>query len=132
MRAMAYLAGFPEGHVASLHEIGAAQDIPESFLAKILQSLVRGGLAASQRGARGGFALARPAGTITLRAIIEAVDGPISLNVCALTPEECDRSGTCRLHRAWVDAQEQLMGVLDAVTLDTVAPLPVDEAAPIL
>ena len=43
MRAMTYLARFPEGHVASLHDIGQAQDIPESFLAKILQSLVHAG-----------------------------------------------------------------------------------------
>ena len=54
VRAMTYLARYPEGHVASLHEIGEAQDIPESFLAKILQSLVRAGLTVSQRGAHGG------------------------------------------------------------------------------
>ena len=40
-RAMTYMARFPDGHVVSLHEIGQAQEIPESFLAKILQSLVR-------------------------------------------------------------------------------------------
>ena len=39
VRAMTYLARFPQGHVASLHDIGQAQDIPASFLAKILQSL---------------------------------------------------------------------------------------------
>jgi Rrf2 family transcriptional regulator, iron-sulfur cluster assembly transcription factor len=132
VRAMAYLAGFPMGHVASLHEIGAAQDIPESFLAKILQSLVHAGLALSQRGAHGGFALARPAETITLRAVIEAVDGPIALNLCALSAEECDRSGSCRVHRAWVSAQEQLMAVLESVTLDTVAAAPADVPAPVV
>ena len=58
VRAMTYLADVPDGHVASLREIGHAQDIPESFLAKILQSLVHAGLAKSRRGARGGFALA--------------------------------------------------------------------------
>ena len=78
VRAMTYLARFPEGHVASLRDIGRAQDIPESFLAKILQSLVRSGLAVSQRGAHGGFALARPAAGVTMRDIIEAVDGPIA------------------------------------------------------
>jgi Rrf2 family transcriptional regulator, iron-sulfur cluster assembly transcription factor len=130
VRAMAYLAAFPEGHVVSLHDIGAAQDIPESFLAKILQSLVHQGLAVSQRGAHGGFSLARPAETISLRAIIEAVDGPISLNVCVLWPEECERSGSCRVHRAWVQAQDRLMDVLDSVTLDTVAPAPAADPTP--
>ena len=122
IRAMTYLARFPEGHVASLHDIGQAQDIPESFLAKILQSLVHGGLALSQRGAHGGFALARPAGEITMRDVIEAVDGPVALNQCVLWPEDCERSGDCELHKAWMRAQDQLMDVLDTVTLRSLTP----------
>jgi Rrf2 family transcriptional regulator, iron-sulfur cluster assembly transcription factor len=125
VRAMAYLARFPDGHVASLRDIGVAQDIPESFLAKILQSLVHRGLAISQRGAHGGFALARPAAEITLRDVIEAVDGPISLNQCVLWPEDCDRSGDCEVRCAWVQAQERLMSVLDTITLASLAPAPV-------
>ena len=124
VRAMTYLARFSEGHVASLHDIGQAQDIPASFLAKILQSLVRGGLAVSQRGAHGGFALARPAADITMRDVIEAVDGPIALNHCVLWPDECARSGECQVHKAWMRAQAQLMDVLDSVTLKTLAPQP--------
>jgi len=125
IRAMTYLARFPDGHVASLHDIGQAQDIPESFLAKILQSLVHGGLAVSQRGAHGGFALARPASEITMRDVIEAVDGPVALNQCVLWPEDCRRSGDCETHKAWAMAQAQLMDVLDTVTLRTLAPIPV-------
>jgi Rrf2 family protein len=122
IRAMSYLARFPDGHVASLHDIGQAQDIPESFLAKILQSLVHGGLAVSQRGAHGGFALARPATEITMRDVIEAVDGPVALNQCVLWPEDCERSGDCELHKAWMRAQAQLMDVLGTVTLRSLAP----------
>ncbi len=125
IRAMTYLARYPEGHVASLRDIGRAQEIPESFLAKILQSLVHAGLAVSQRGAHGGFALARPAEQITMRDVIEAVDGPISVNLCTLDPEECKRSSTCEVHKAWLRAQEQLMDVLGGVTLKSLAPQPV-------
>jgi len=128
VRAMTYLAVFPSGHVASLHEIGEAQDIPESFLAKILQSLVRSGLAVSQRGAHGGFALARPASEITMQDVIEAVDGPISLNHCVLSPEECGRSASCTVHRSWLRAQEQLMDVLGTVTLESLSPRPASVA----
>ena len=124
VRAMAYLASFPDGHVASLHEIGEAQDIPESFLAKILQSLVRGGLAVSQRGAHGGFALARPATEITMQEVIEAVDGPVAVNQCVLSPEDCARSASCSTHQAWMRAQGQLMDVLGTVTLASLAPQP--------
>jgi Rrf2 family protein len=118
IRAMAYLADVPDGHVASLHEIGHAQDIPESFLAKILQSLVHAGLAESRRGAHGGFALARPAREISMRAVVEAVDGPIALNTCVLYPDDCGRSGQCRMHEVWIEAQERMMSVLDAVSLE--------------
>jgi len=124
IRAMTYLARFPEGHVASLHDIGQAQEIPESFLAKILQSLVHSGLAASQRGAHGGFSLARAAEAISMRDVVEAVDGPIALNQCVLWPEDCERSGDCEVHKAWVRAQDQLMTVLDSVTLRTLTPTP--------
>jgi Rrf2 family protein len=114
---MTYLAGVPEGRIASLGEISQAQDIPETFLAKILQSLVHAGLATSYRGAHGGFALSRPAGDITVRAVLEAVDGPIALNTCVLSPDDCQRSETCRIHVVWVEAQERMMSVLDGVTL---------------
>lgn len=124
LRATTYLARVPEGRVASLHEIGEAQDIPESFLAKILQSLVRSGLAISQRGAHGGFALGLPASEITMQDVIEAVDGPISVNLCVLSPEDCARSGSCSVHRAWLRAQDQLMDVLGTVTLESLAPQP--------
>ena len=128
VRAMTYLATFPEGHVVSLHEIGEAQDIPESFLAKILQSLVRGGLAVSQRGAHGGFALARPASRITMQEVIEAVDGPVAVNQCVLSPEDCARSASCSTHHAWMRAQGQLMDVLGTVTLASLVPQPASVA----
>jgi Rrf2 family iron-sulfur cluster assembly transcriptional regulator len=117
LRAMTYLAGTPDGRIASLHEIGHAQDVPESFLAKILQSLVHAGLVTSHRGARGGFVLARPADAISVRAVLEAVDGPIALNACVLSPDDCERSGHCRIHAVWVETQERMMSVLDGVTL---------------
>jgi Rrf2 family protein len=118
VRAMTYLATRPVGQISSLRDVGREQDIPESFLAKIFQSLVHAGLVVSQRGAHGGFALARPSGEITARDIIEAVDGPIALNGCVLYPEDCTRSETCRMHRVWVEAQERMMDVLAGVTLD--------------
>jgi Rrf2 family transcriptional regulator, iron-sulfur cluster assembly transcription factor len=124
VRAMTYMARFPEGHVVSLHDIGRAQEIPESFLAKILQSLVHSGLAMSQRGAHGGFALARPASEITMRDVVESVDGPIALNQCVLWPEDCERNGDCEVHKVWVIAQSRLMAVLDSVTLASLAPTP--------
>jgi len=125
IRAMTYLAARPYGELAALRDIGREQDVPESFLAKILQSLVHAGLVTSQRGAHGGFLLARPADEITVREVIEAVDGPISLNGCVLWPEDCRRSAGCRMHEVWVSAQESMMEVLGGVRLSDLVPAPV-------
>ncbi len=126
VRAMMYLARHPVGEVSSLHDICREQDVPESFLAKIFQSLTRAGLVASHRGARGGFSLARPADRISVREVVEAIDGPISLNACVLWPEECHRSASCPMHTVWERTQERMMSVLDEVTLDElVLPVPV-------
>jgi len=122
IRAMSYLAVRPVGEICALRDVGAEKDIPESFLAKIFQSLVHAGLAASQRGAHGGFALARRPEDITVRQIVEAVDGPIALNGCVLWPDDCRRSGSCRMHEVWVLAQERMMEVLERVTLAELAP----------
>ena len=124
IRAMIHLAQHPVGEVSALHDIGREQDIPESFLAKILQGLVHADLATSHRGARGGFSLAKPASAITAREIVEAVDGPISLNTCVVRPEECHRSPDCRMHKVWIEAQERMMEVLDGVSLADLAPEP--------
>ncbi len=124
IRAMTYLAHRPVGEISSLRDVGAEQDIPESFLAKIFQRLVHAGLVASQRGAHGGFSLARPPAAITVREVVEAVDGPIALNGCVLWPEDCRRSGDCRMHEVWLLAQERMMDVLEEVTLAELAPAP--------
>jgi Rrf2 family iron-sulfur cluster assembly transcriptional regulator len=124
IRAMIYLAAHPVGHISSLRDVGREQDIPESFLAKIFQSLGHAGLVESQRGARGGFTLARPAETITTREVIEAVDGPIALNGCVLRPDDCGRSPGCRMHTVWIEAQERMMDVLGGVTLADLVPAP--------
>ncbi len=130
IRAMTYLAPRPLGEVCALRDVGAEKDIPESFLAKIFQSLVHAGLVTSQRGAHGGFALARRPDEITVRQIVEAVDGPIALNGCVVWPDDCRRSSGCRMHEVWVLAQERMMEVLEQVTLAELAPAPEGVAAP--
>jgi len=75
VRAILFLASQPLGKISLISEISKVQDIPKSYLAKIMQHLVKVGLVNSRRGAKGGFFLARPADRITLRQTIEAVEG---------------------------------------------------------
>ena len=71
IRAMIHLACLPDGRVALRQQIAEAQNIPASFMAKILRRLVRASLLNSARGVNGGFALARPAAEISLLDIVE-------------------------------------------------------------
>jgi DNA-binding IscR family transcriptional regulator len=59
-----------------------------------------------------------------MQQVIEAVDGPISVNHCVLSPEDCARSASCATHEAWLRAQGQLMDVLGSITLESLAPEP--------
>ncbi len=105
------------GALALTHEVASRQGIPLPFLAKIVPALTRAGLLRSHRGSGGGITLGRPAAEITLLDVVEAVDGPISLNMCVLWPEECPRSGTCPVHEVWCAAQSDLARRLRAVTI---------------
>ena len=116
IRAMMYLAGRQAGEVSSLRDVGREQNIPESFLAKIFQNLVRACLVVSKAGVHGGFALARPGSQITVAEVMQAIDGPLALNRCVIWPETCERSERCTMHTVWVRAQERMMDVLEKVS----------------
>jgi len=117
VRAVVYLASQPEGKISLISEISETQEVPKSYLSKIMQNLVRSGLVKSRRGAKGGFVLARPADQITLRQTIEALEGPIHLNVCLIKKGECHRDDLCPVHPVWKEAQRVLIEVLDSKTI---------------
>jgi Rrf2 family iron-sulfur cluster assembly transcriptional regulator len=113
IRGVLYLAQQEEGKVSMLSAIAKTQEVPPRFLAKIFQALAKGGIVKSHRGAKGGFSLARPASEVTIKDVIEAVEGPIFLNVCLAVPGECNREALCPIHTVWEEAQEKMMAVLN-------------------
>jgi Rrf2 family protein len=93
------------------------QGIPVKYLENILADLRRAGLVASQRGAEGGYRLARPADAVSVADIIRAVEGPLA-DVHGTSPEELDYVGPARpLQRVWVATRAALRSVLEEVTL---------------
>ena len=115
LRAMIFLASIAEDAVVPFREIAHAMRIPEDFLAKILKTLVNGSLVISIRGARGGYRLARPAGEISFLDIIEAIEGPIQLNVCLAETskgkDSCGLSSSCTMHSVWREGQDRMLEV---------------------
>lgn len=95
----------------------AEQKLPRKFVEAILGELRRGGLVRSQRGAEGGYALARPADQIPIGAVIRIVDGPLA-EVRGLRPHETTYLGVAEhLPEVWVAVRAALRRVLDETTI---------------
>jgi Rrf2 family protein len=127
LRAMIYLAGRPPGERLSFREIARRIDVPEDFLAKILRTLADAGLVASWRGSGGGYGLGRPAESISFLDVIEAIEGPVRINVCLDGGEDgeaCSVAPSCTMLSVWREGQERMLDVYRRSTLaDLAAPL---------
>lgn len=117
LRGMLYMARQPLGQVCLVSQVAAAEELPESYLAKIFQDLARSRLLISHRGAKGGFSLVDDPQEINLLQIIEAVEGPIALAPCLDIREGCDRVNLCEIYDALDSAQAQMISVLESTTL---------------
>lgn len=118
---MIHLASLGPGRRTSLPEIAGAVEVPEHFLSKVLQMLCRRGLIQSHRGASGGFELAADAETVSLLDVVEALEGPLQLNVCLGEYGTCSRKGRCPAHKVWAHAQAALVGVLSGASIADLA-----------
>lgn len=101
----------------SVAEIASRERVPRQFLEKIVQELIHGGLVRSRRGPRGGYVLARPADQVTFRDVIEAVEGPISLNACVGDHADCFLIGTCGMERVWREGQRRVLELFEKTTI---------------
>jgi len=130
LRATVEVARMEFGDRAPTAIIAERQRIPLPFLAKIVSQLVVRGILEATRGASGGVSLARPAETITMLEIIEAIDGPITINRCTRDPSVCEMSATCPFCEIFTEAQQQLVAQLSHTSLaELVARLEQAEAA---
>jgi Rrf2 family protein len=111
LRAMIYLASISPAAVVPFREIARQMMVPEDFLAKILKTLVDQGLVKSTRGPHGGYALGKPATEISFLEVIEAVEGPIAINVCLDGEDPCAKSSFCTMVDVWREGQEKMLEV---------------------
>ena len=95
--------------------------IPEGFLFKILQTLIRHRVVRSYRGTGGGYQLAVEPAKLNLYRLLEMVEGPVGLNLCVLSGFGCELQPRCAVHDIWVLAQTQLRKTLEGATLADLA-----------
>ncbi len=132
-RAMVFLASLPDGMTTSFREIGRKMDIPGDFLAKILKTLAKSKLVRSTRGSHGGYALAQPASSISFLDVIEALEGPVNVNVCTAADHDgCAFTGACTMYGVWRSGQERMLEVYRATKLDKLAMRSLRHESPVL
>ncbi len=109
------------GQVQSAAEVAATIRVPVPTVSKILKTLTREGLVMSLRGARGGYMLARPPAQISIAQIIGAMDGPIGMTECSITPGLCLQESGCPVRANWQRVNRIVLQALEQITLEQMA-----------
>ncbi len=117
IRGLVHMAEKPEGTISYIKDIAKKTEVPASFLSKIFQTLSKAGFVNSFIGTKGGFSLNIPPEKITIKMVIEAVDGPLALNRCIANKTFCSRSSHCEVHFMWREIQKMLSSALSSRTI---------------
>lgn len=121
IRSVLYLARQPFLKVSFVTEIAEDYKIPRSFLAKILQKLVKAKIVKSYRGVKGGFSLMRPARDISVLDVLEAIEGKLALNLCVGDKKKCSFSRHCPAHYVWLKVQANVIETLKKENFEDLA-----------
>ena len=117
---MSHLAATNDGpHNA--RDLAAQTQLPLPAVSKLLKLLARAGLLTSSRGAKGGYALARPASEITVPEMIEALEGPIALTDCTLHAGACAQEPSCHVRTPWQQINRAVHDALARIRLSDLA-----------
>lgn len=115
------LAAKPPGTVLEVSQVAEEAGLPAPFLAKIFGKLTRYGVLTSHRGKTRGYSLAKPSSELTVRQVLEAVDGPDLFDRCIFWTETCNDENPCPLHNSWKDIKPIIAQRMAQVTLDRIA-----------
>lgn len=106
-----------ESGVVSAADIAGATGLGLPTVSKLLKMLARAGLVSSIRGPHGGYRLTREPGHITAAAVIDALEGPVSITECSAHDSHCDIEAVCRVGSAWQRINLAIRRALDEISL---------------
>lgn len=121
IQALIHLAMQQPGQPVLAKAVASQLKVPPAYLAKILQTLTRGGLVRSFRGRSGGFCLREGADKTTILAITSMIEGPGLTQSCVLGLKACEDRNPCPLHQRWKPIKDRLLHLLEDQTLDVLA-----------
>ncbi len=119
--AIALARAFEGGKPRKIREVVADTEVPRTFASQILADLVRAGLAVSRAGRDGGYRLSRSPGEISVLEVVEAAEGPLRAERCALGEGPCRWEAVCPLHETWTVATARLAELLAGTSLAELA-----------
>lgn len=105
------------GGRTTFDEIAGRQRIPQGFMPQIMRDLGKAGLVVTSRGFGGGVRLAGDPAAITVRAIVEALEGPLRVFRCLSDPGRCPANADCAVQEMWSRVQRRMAEVLEHITL---------------
>ena len=112
-----YLHLNEDGRPIQLNSIARGLKVSESYLSKIFQTLAKSSLVSSFRGAKGGFILVKLADEITLREVIEMIDGPIVQAKCCIGRPDCNERDKCTVFRRIYELQQTIYESLENISI---------------
>jgi len=114
------LALHGDGEALSLNDIAHRQAISEKYLWQVVNPLKSAGLVTVTRGAKGGFMLTREPALVTLKDILDAVEGDSVLVDCVSVPEKCKRRGECVMQGVWSELTQKISEAMRSITLQSI------------
>jgi Rrf2 family iron-sulfur cluster assembly transcriptional regulator len=112
-----HLAEQDKDRIVPLSEIAEAEAVPEKFLAKIFQNLTKAGIVRSHRGVKGGFTLGRTPDSITMKEVVETIQGPYHLIKCLHDRECCEKYDCCPIRVVIEEAEKKLLDIFNKYTI---------------
>jgi Rrf2 family protein len=131
LMAMKHLAFDPQRRTASAREIAERYDIPIELMAKVLTRLVRSGLLVSHQGVHGGYELAQPPAATSVAAVLEAIDGPLTLTACTHGDHECDQFPKCNVRDPLRRIRDRIAAILAECSILEIAADPEPSPPPV-
>jgi FeS assembly SUF system regulator len=118
---LAHFAQEPPDASLNAREMAEATGLPAPVVSKMLKALSAAALLHSQRGAKGGYRLARAPSQVTVAEIVERLEGPIALMACSAGPGHCEQESVCQVRAPWQRINRAVQGALERVTLEDLA-----------
>ena len=100
-------------------------------MAKVLTRLVRSGLLTSHQGVHGGYELAQPPAATSVAAVLEAMDGPLTMTACTHGDEQCDQFSRCNVRDPLRRIRDRIAAILAECSISEIAADPNRSAPPV-